>query len=143
MGYAPEEIVIFGRSLGGAVAVDLAAEHEPGALIVEATFSSAVELGATVYPWLPVRFLTRHRYESDRKVGAIACPKLFIHSTGDTVVPLGMGRALYDAAGEPKRFVEVRGEHGEAVLVDHARYGREMAAFLAGGEGSRDSDQGG
>ena len=131
-GYAPEDIVLFGRSLGGAVAVELATRVRPRSLIVEATFSSAADLAARAYPWLPVRWLLRMRYESDRRVREVTCPKLFIHSADDNVVPLALGRKLYEAAAAPKDFLEIRGGHSDGFLVTGDLYRERVGAFLEG-----------
>ena len=131
-GFAPDQIVLLGRSLGGAVAVELASRVRPRALIAEATFSSGADLAARAYPWLPVRWLLRYRYDSRSRVGGIACPKLFIHSRDDNVVPFDLGRRLYEAAAPPKQFLEIRGGHSDGFLVTGDRYRDAVGAFLDG-----------
>lgn len=113
-------IVIFGESLGGAVAIDLASRHNPGALVVQSSFTKLADVAAIHYPFLPVRWLLRHEYDSISKVGRIGCPKLFIHSTEDSLIPLSIGQALFDAASEPKRQMLTPGDHnGGGFLYSH------------------------
>ncbi len=128
---APGRIVLFGRSLGGAVAIELATHVRPRGLIVEATFSSAVELGARAYPWLPVRQLGRIRYDSLARIGAIRCPKLFIHSLNDEVVPYTLGLKLFQRACEPKNFLKIRGNHNDGFLTSGRAYTDGLQSFLA------------
>lgn len=129
-GVEPGDIVLFGRSLGAAVAIELANEVEPRALIAESCFTSAVELGARVYPWLPVRFLARTRYDSMARIGNVTVPKLFVHSIDDEVVPFGMGRRLYNRAPRPKKFVRINGGHNDGFLVSGDVYRRALSDFF-------------
>jgi fermentation-respiration switch protein FrsA (DUF1100 family) len=103
------QIVLLGNSLGGAVAVDLAARDGAKALILENTFSSVPDVAAHYYPWLPVRWLMRNRFDSVAKIGAYHGPLLQSHSQGDTIVPYRFARRLFDAANEPKQFLEIEG----------------------------------
>jgi len=130
-GLAPDEIILFGRSLGTAVAIDLATEVEPRALILESPFTSAVELGARAYWWLPVRFISRIRYDSMAKIPGIRTPKLFVHSLEDEVVPLGMGKRLYNRAMRPKMWVRARGGHNDVYLTPGSAYEGALEQFLA------------
>lgn len=127
---SPEKIVLFGRSLGGAVAAELALKTKPAGLILESTFTSVVELGKKFYPWFPVRLLARHRYATLDKVGAITCPKLIIHSPQDEIVPFGHGKALYEMASPPKEFLEIRGGHNEGFLISGETYTKGLRDFL-------------
>lgn len=129
-GVEPGEVIVHGRSIGGAIAVRLAEETEVRGLIVDSSFTSAVDLGARVYWWLPVRLLARYRYESLRRLESVTCPKLFIHSVEDEVVPLAMGRKLYEAAPDPKTFLEIRGGHGDSFLVSEPAYRAGIASFV-------------
>ena len=125
-----ERIAIVGRSLGGAVAIELARRHTPGALVVESTFTSLVDVGRLHYPWLPVRWLLRYRYDSIAKVGHLGCPKLFFHGEDDGLIPLDMGRRLYEAAAEPKRFIETPGGHNSSGFTHSPDYAKQLATFL-------------
>jgi len=129
-GVLSEEILFFGRSLGGAVAVELATRSAPRALLLESVFTSAPDLGARVYPWLPVRWLARISYDSKGRIGRLRTPLLSIHSRDDEIVPISHGRRLYDLAADPKRFLELRGGHNEGFLVSEPQYREGLAAFL-------------
>ena len=125
-----QSIVVFGRSLGGAVATWIAAKENPGALIVESTFLSVPEMGAKLYPVLPVRLLARVHYDSAELVGRIQAPKLFIHSRDDEVIPFEQGVALYEKANQPKTFVEISGSHNSGFLDSGPDYIAPLLAFL-------------
>ncbi len=129
-GIPSESIVLMGESLGGAVAIDLASRHPPGALVVQSSFTSLGDIAAIHYPWLPVRWLLRHQYDSISKGGRITCPKLFIHSTQDTLVPLANGQALFAAAAEPKQFLITPGDHNEGGFLYSQEYTAKLKTFL-------------
>ena len=99
-GVPPQQIVIFGKSLGGVPAIELASQVAPAGLIVQSSFSSARDMAASVLPLLP-RFLLHTKMDSVSKLDKVRCQKLFIHSRADEVVPFELGRRLYEAAGEP------------------------------------------
>ncbi len=131
-GVAPDQIILFGRSLGGAVAIELATHVRPRALIVESTFTSAAELGARIYPWLPVRQLARIRYDSQGRVRRLRCPKLFVHSLHDETVPFSMALKLFERAARPKELLKIRGGHNDGFLVSGRKYLDGLAGFLDG-----------
>ncbi|MHC4065545.1 MAG: alpha/beta hydrolase [Planctomycetota bacterium] len=131
-GVPPKRVILLGRSLGGAVAVELAKRQEPAALVVEASFTSLADVARMHYPVLPVRLLCRFSYDSVEKVPSIACPKLFLHATEDELVPLQIGRRLYAAAADPKRFIETPSGHNTGGFTYSPRYTAELGAFLAG-----------
>jgi hypothetical protein len=112
------------------VVIDLAAKHAPGALVVESTFTSLVELAKVHYPYFPVSLLVRDRYESAAKIGKVACPVLIFHGEGDELVPLSMARALFDAANEPKRLIVTPGGHNEAGFTYTPDYATMMRQFV-------------
>lgn len=107
----PQRIIIYGWSLGSAVAVDLASHVSEGAVILEGAPASVVAIGQERYPWLPVRLLIRNPFESILKIGNVHAPLLFLHSPDDRIVPIADGRRLFAAAPNPKEFVEVSGGH--------------------------------
>ncbi len=127
---APESIILFGRSLGAAVAVQLAQNHYPAGLVIESTFKSVPDMGAEIYPWLPVRLLSRIKYDSLRLLSEISCPVMVIHSPQDDIIPFHHGRALFEAANEPKVFMEIRGGHNEGYLLDREGYKEGWRRFL-------------
>lgn len=129
-GVPAERIVLFGHSLGSAVAIDLASRVPAAGLIVEGALTSAVDRGQELYPYVPVRRIARSRFGSLDKVAGIAVPKLFLHASRDEVIPLAHGRRLFEAAREPKTFVELEGGHGDAFDVDSTRYYGSIASFL-------------
>ncbi len=129
-GVSPSRIVILGRSLGGAVAVNLATERTVAALIVESSFTSASDMAMEMFGPLPVHLLARSRFDSEDKVGRLAVPKLFMHGDRDDVVPHWMGKKLFDTASGPKEWVELAGaDHNDAPLVLGTRYYEIIARF--------------
>ncbi len=126
----PERIVIFGRSLGGAVAVETAGRRKAAALICESSFTSSLDMARRITPFLPVRLLIFDRYETVEKVGRLTVPKLFIHSPEDELVPFEQGERLFKAAAEPKKFLAIRGGHGDGFLQSEPAYSEEIDAFL-------------
>ena len=129
-GIGADQIVIFGRSLGGAVAAQLASVTRPAALIVESAFTSVPDLAARHYRFLPVRLLSRYRYDTRRYVSETSASVLVIHSRDDEIVPFEMGRQIYESAAEPKAFLELRGGHNDAVFRSADAYSSGLAAFL-------------
>ncbi len=129
-GVEPERIIAFGRSLGGAVAARTAAHLPVGGLILESTFTSVPDLGAKLYPWLPVRWLSRLDYDARAFVEATEVPVLVIHSVDDEIVPYEQGRVLYQTAGERGSFLEIRGDHNTGFLRSRERYMEGMERFL-------------
>ncbi len=126
----PERIVLFGRSLGGAVAIDLASRVECGGLIVESSFSSAVDMGRMMFPYFPVSLLVKHRFESISKITRVKCPILITHSRDDEMVPFRMGRALYDKARTPKKMLELTGGHNDRDYMGTAAYRKNLENML-------------
>lgn len=127
----PSRIIVFGHSLGSAVAVDLASRVPAAGLILDGALTSVIDLGQEHYPYIPVRWIAASRFNSLAKVAEIRIPKLFLHAVRDDVVPLAHGRRLFDAAVPPKTFVELQGGHGDAFDVDSANYFGSIARFLA------------
>lgn len=107
----PEEIIIFGRSLGGAVASWLAAKYQSAAVILESTFTSMADMGRHYYPYLPIQLINHIKYDTLERVKKIKSPLLIIHSREDEIVPFRFSETLYAAANEPKQFLEINGDH--------------------------------
>jgi fermentation-respiration switch protein FrsA (DUF1100 family) len=129
-GVPPERIVAFGESLGGAVAIELARRRALGAVIVEDTFTSLADMGAKFYPWLPVRWILRIRYDSLAKVGALNVPFLVIHSRDDELVPFEHGERLFQTARGPKKLLATSGSHNAGGFVGSPEWVRAVDAFL-------------
>lgn len=127
----PERIVIFGWSLGAAIAVDLASQVEARAVILEGAPDSIVEIGQQRYPLFPIRMIIRNPFNAIERIGRVRAPLLFLHSPEDVVVPFVHGRKLFDAAPSPKTFVEVRGGHIEASETDRDVFYGAIASFLS------------
>ena len=129
-GLAPHRIVLFGRSLGAAVAALLATQKQPGALIVESAFTSVPDIAAEFYWWLPVRWLSRFDYATRDYLASARCPVLVVHSMDDEIIPFHHGEALFAAAHEPKDMLRLRGGHNEGFLVSGEHYVHGLDAFL-------------
>ena len=107
--YEPARIVLWGESLGSGVAVALAAERPVGHVVLEAPFTSAADVGAGHYWFVPVRLLMKDQFRSDLRIGKVAAPVLVLHGDRDRVVPIALGERLYDLINAPKRFVRFPG----------------------------------
>lgn len=112
-GHAPGQIVLYGESLGGAVAADLAARVPARLLIVEASFAALPDLAAEVYPWLPARRLTRNRYDSEAKLAQLATPLLVLHSPADSLIPFAHAERLAAAHPGPVGLIATAGDHND------------------------------
>ena len=126
-----KRIVLFGESLGTGVAVALASDHDIGALILDAPFTSAADVGAAVYPFVPVRWAMKDTFRSDERIGRVTAPLLVLHGEMDRVVPIRFGEALFTLAHEPKRLVRFP-QGGHVDLDDHgaAKFIKEFLAQL-------------
>ena len=127
----PDRIVLFGRSLGGAVAAWLAVEKHSAGLIIESTFTSVPDFGAEMYKFLPVRLLARIQYDTLARIDRLRCGVLVIHSPDDEVIPYHHGQKLFEAAKEPKRFQEISGRHNDGFMTSGSVYTDALAEFLA------------
>ena len=127
----PGRIVIFGHSLGSAVAVELAGRAPAAGLILDGALTSVVERAQEVLPYAPVRWIAASRYPSIERIGKLTLPKLFLHARGDDVIPIAHGRRLFEAAPRPKSFVELAGGHGDAFEADSAVYFGAIGEFVA------------
>jgi fermentation-respiration switch protein FrsA (DUF1100 family) len=127
----PGKIILFGRSLGSAVAAEIALRRTAGALIIESGFTSVADLGRKYFPYLPVKLIARYRYATIDKVGRIKIPKLFVHSPHDEIVPFGHGEALFERAAEPREFLRIAGGHNEGFLVSGREYIDGLNRFIS------------
>lgn len=128
-GIRPEQIIGFGKSLGGAVIIDLAAKNKLAGLIVSGTFSSAKDMAKTVYPFLPY-WVFSSRIDSLSKIKTLTIPKLIIHSIDDEMVPYKLGEKLYAAAAEPKEFAQIHGDHNNCFLDSAPILKEKITGFL-------------
>lgn len=129
-GIAPQNIVLFGESLGGGVATWLASRHTPRALVLASTFTSIPDMAEDLYPYLPVRFLTRVRYDNLARLPQIHAPLLVMHSRDDEIVRYEHARRLFAAAREPKRFFDLSGGHNESFATKQEEWVKALADFL-------------
>jgi hypothetical protein len=130
-GMPAASLVVFGESLGGAVAARLAAERPVGALVLMSTFTSVPDLAAELYPFLPARLLARYDFGSLALMPRIAAPVLVAHSRDDEIVPFEHGRRLYEAARQPRAFVEMSGGHNEGFLFARPEWVGRLDDFLS------------
>jgi fermentation-respiration switch protein FrsA (DUF1100 family) len=126
-----ERIVVFGHSLGSAVAVELVSRVPAAGLVLDGALTSVVERAQEMFPYAPVRWIAASRYPSIERVGALTIPKLFLHARADDVIPFAHGRRLFEAAAPPKTFVALQGGHGDAFEVDSAAYFGAIGRFVA------------
>jgi len=118
-GVSPDDIILYGESLGTGVAIEVAAEKKVAGVILDSPFTSIVERAAQLYPWLPVRLLLQDRYESIQRIRDVHAPLFILHGEADNIVPVEMGRELYEAANEPKEIKTLPG----AGHADHNDFG--------------------
>ena len=129
-GISPDEIIIFGRSLGGAVASWLAARTTPGAVILESCFTSGPDMGARLYPFFPVRLITRLKYPVKEYVKRVSSPLLVVHSQQDEIIPFDMGQSIFAVAPEPKEMLVLTGDHNGGFLLNRKQYMATVEKFL-------------
>lgn len=128
----PQQIVIYGRSLGGAVAVTLAAKVDSAGLVLESTFNSVRGMAQKTLPYVNYLFWPRYQFNSAKTVQEINMPLLVLHSQNDEIIPYRLGRALYDSAPEPKRFHELRGGHNDGFNSTGEAYIQAIQGFIDG-----------
>ena len=121
-GIPTDRIIIFGRSLGGAIGTWLGAQNTPAAVIIESSFSSGVDIARRLYPFLPVHLLTRLQYPVADYASQLNCPVLVVHSRHDEIIPFTMGQAIYAAVKKEKTFLELRGDHNNGFLISQREY---------------------
>lgn len=125
-----DTIVLFGESLGGAVAAWLATQHRPGALVIASGFTSVPDLAAKFYPFLPVRWLSRFDYDTRAYLRAVEAPVFIAHSPEDEIIPYQHGLELYAAARPPKQFLELGGGHNEGFIFARESWVQALGEFL-------------
>ena len=125
-----DQIIVFGRSLGGAVGAWLGAQHTPAAVIIESSFTSGVDMARQLYPFLPAQLITRLRYPVVEYVSRLDCPVLVVHSRNDEIIPFEMGQSLFAAAKQRKSFLELRGDHNNGFFISRHDYIAGLNAFI-------------
>ncbi len=124
-------IIVYGESLGSAIAADLASKVEVRGLVLEEGFTSTADVGQRMFPFLPVRWLVRNKYDTLSKLPSIHVPLLILHSRDDEVFNIDHAQRLLAAANEPKQFVELRGGHNDAFAVSALTYRAALSKFFA------------
>lgn len=136
-GVAASDIVLLGESLGGPIAAYLAARDTPRALILHSTFTSIPDVAAEIYRFVPVRWISRFRYDTRAYLARVRSPVLVAHSPRDEIIPYRHGRTLYDRAAEPKAFIELSGGHNDGFIFRRREWVDALAQFLARHERSK------
>lgn len=126
----PESIILFGRSLGGAIAARTAVANQPKACILESSFISVPELATDLYPFLPAKLLCRFDYNTLAAVAKISSPLLITHSKDDEIVPFSHGQRLFQAAREPKTLLTIHGGHNTGFVQSAPQYQKGLQQFL-------------
>lgn len=126
-----QRIILWGTSLGGAVAADVALHRPAAGLILESTFTSIKDMAAIHYPFLPARYLLSTKLNSIDKISQVHIPVLVIHGTQDGIVPIRLGREMFAAANEPKEFYEIpNADHNDTYFVGGAHYFQRIRTFV-------------
>lgn len=129
-GFREQDIVVYGQSLGAAIAAHVARDRRAAALILESPFTSIADVASHHYWFLPVRWLTRFKYPTAEYVRDVHAPTLVIHSAQDEITPFEHGRAVFEQANAPKTFLEISGDHNAGFLLSGARYTNGLRAFI-------------
>ncbi|MDD4183232.1 MAG: alpha/beta hydrolase, partial [Candidatus Omnitrophica bacterium] len=124
-------IILYGESLGGAIALELATKAEALAVITEEAFSSMRDIARDIYPFLP-SFFVSDGFNSLSRIGKVNIPKLIIHSKDDEMIPFGNAQRLYDKAKEPKMLAVINGSHNEAFIESKEAYENYIREFIKG-----------
>ena len=129
-GLRPSQIVVMGRSLGGVFSAYVASHFAPAGAVIESSLTSVTDVGAAMYPLMPVRRLSRFHYPARDFISQARCPVLVMHSRKDDVIPFFHGQALFEAAPEPKEFLEITGLHNDGYLTSGAIYTDGLDTFV-------------
>jgi uncharacterized protein len=124
-------IIIFGRSLGGAVASWLSENNLSAGLILESSFTSIADIGKHYYPYLPTSLLARIKYPSIERISNIKSPILIIHSANDELIPYHHGQQLFKAANNPKTFLNISGGHNDGFITSGDKYSNGIENFIS------------
>lgn len=124
------DILLFGRSLGGAVAAQLASRVQAMGLALESTFTSVPDMAAQLYPLLPARWLARFQYNTKDALNTVSYPIFIAHSPEDEIIPYSHGRILFDSIRSPKQFMQLAGGHNNGFLAVQNEYIRAWSTFI-------------
>lgn len=127
----PQKTVVFGRSLGAAVAVELVTRMDAAGLIIESGFTCTADMGKELFPFLPTKLIVSQNFDSLSKIGNIDIPKLVIHSPDDELIPFKHGKQIFEAAAKPKTFLEISGDHNEGFILSMDVYIKGITSFLS------------
>ncbi|MDT0607522.1 alpha/beta hydrolase [Croceitalea rosinachiae] len=128
--YREKEITIYGRSLGAAIATQLASKTKPSKLVLETPFYNLYDVAKTRFSFLPLKLLLKYQFESNRYIQKVNCPITIFHGTEDAIVPYESGASLYRAANEPKEFITIEGG-GHNDLVQFSTYQKNIGNALS------------
>lgn len=129
-GVGPSVLMVAAESMGVSLATELGLRERPAAMVLEAGFTCAADVAVRRYPWLPVRQMIRLSLSNLDRIGRVRCPKLIVHSVSDTLVPITMGRRLYQRAAPPRDILTVRGAHARACVEGGGRYRAGLVRWL-------------
>jgi fermentation-respiration switch protein FrsA (DUF1100 family) len=127
---SPENIIIYGQSLGGSVAAYLASNVKAKGLIIESCFTSYTDIAKKYYPYMPIKLLAKYGFKTNDYLKKVNCPVLIIHSRNDELIPFEFGLRLYAAAKEPKEFIEISGGHNDGFLCSGQIYREGLSNWL-------------
>jgi len=131
-GYSPKNIVLFGRSLGGAVTADLATKVECAGVILESTFLSTIDVARDIFSWFPERFAKGNEFYTKKKLKKIKSPVLVIHSPQDTLIKYYHGQKIFELLECEKEFLEIIGDHNEGFIITGDKYINGLKNFIEG-----------
>jgi len=129
-GYTEKDIIIFGRSMGGAVATQLASRVQPGALIIESTFSSVKDMAGRILPLISKLVYIRYNFNTESSIKQVRAPVLVMHSPDDDIIPFQFGEKVFAAANEPKEFYPLQGSHNNGFMQSMPGYQQAIKSFL-------------
>ena len=124
-------IVVYGKSIGGNVAINLCSKVSPAALISDSAFTSTLDMGKKLFPFLPIKWLISVKYDALSTIKNIFIPKLIIHAQKDEIIPFQHGKRLFSAAPDPKEFYQMRGGHNDAIFLTMEDFTQKINTFIS------------
>ncbi len=126
----PDDIIVYGKSIGTTAAVDLSSKVNISKLIVDSGLTSAKEMSKIIMPYVPAGLFLSVKFDSINKIEKINCPKLIIHSVDDEIIPFSMGQKLFKKAGQPKQFYESTGGHNDFLYLNKNKISKTLEKFI-------------